>query len=107
MLSETGMNQQVPEQLVEASKDVEDDGSDKASMSANKNPEGEKDQEKTTMQNLERFVQRIRMYAHQIIQGTFSEFNPDDDSFVMDKDAALRLHKNTNMLQFVRRSLMA
>lgn len=111
--------------------------------------------EKNTLQNIERFVQRLRLTAHQIIQGfnqcqerkelnaveaaaaedaamedgagdgdeeynILSEsecgkidpvppiltFDPDSDGFVFTYDDALTLHKNINILQFVRRSLL-
>lgn len=43
-----------------------------ASNAVNVNKAEEKDTEKQVLQNLERFIQRIRMVAHQIVQDTLS-----------------------------------
>lgn len=66
----------------------------------------EKDSEKQVLQNLERFIQRIRMVAHQIVQGTLVQFDPDQDGYLLNLDEALQLHKNVNVLHYVRRSLL-
>jgi hypothetical protein len=37
----------------------------------------EKETEKLVYQNLDKFIQRIRMVAHQILQGSVKSFDPD------------------------------
>lgn len=66
----------------------------------------EKDSEKSVLQNIEKFVQRVRMVAHAIVQGTQSSFDPDQDGYVLNDQDAYRLHKSVNILYYVRRSLL-
>ena len=54
-----------------------------------KNNPDEKDFEKQVIQNVERFIQRIRMVAHQMVQGTLGSFDPDQDGYTMQVDEAL------------------
>ena len=45
----------------------------------------EKDSEKQVVQNIEKFIQRVRMMAHAIVQGTTNSFNPDSDGYVLNE----------------------
>lgn len=73
------------------------------------------DQEKNLLANIERFVTRIRMVAHQAIQFRMDlpadsdpqemEFDPDSDGFHFPHSLAYKLHKNTSMVQFIRKTL--
>jgi hypothetical protein len=66
----------------------------------------EKETEKLVYQNLDKFIQRIRMVAHQILQGSMKSFDPDQDGYELLYDDALQLHKNVNMLFYVRRTIL-
>ena len=82
--------------------------------------------EKNLIANIERFVVRIRMVSHQIIQfhlkdetKTHSEdittslklgvissnFDPDEDGFIFGVKEAYAIHNNMNILYFVRKNL--
>ena len=65
--------------------------------------------EKNVVANIERFVTRLRMVAQQIIQQADEEpeqnFDPDSDGFQFGLKEAELVHKNINILQFVRRNL--
>lgn len=45
----------------------------------------EKETEKLVFQNLEKFIQRIRMVAHQIVQGSLKLFDPDQDGYLLEQ----------------------
>lgn len=81
MMAELGDTVIADEAVIEGA--IEDNVSLQGSMSVSialkggKEEGGERDTEKTVFQNLERYVQRIRMAAQQIIQGTLKFFDPD------------------------------
>jgi hypothetical protein len=81
MMAELGDTVVADEVVIEGA--IEDNVSLQGSMSVSialkggKEEGGERETEKTVFQNLERYVQRIRMAAQQIIQGTLKVFDPD------------------------------
>ena len=73
-----------------------------------------KEAEKMMLQNIERFIQRIRMVSQQIIQDAQKDgeeedrvisFDPDEDGLEFGIEKAQALHKTINILQFIRKNL--
>jgi hypothetical protein len=72
--------------------------------------EGGKNAEERGVQQLERFVQRLRVYSQQILEDPASVppiFGPDNDGFTISAAEAQSLYKNINMLIFIRKHILA
>ncbi|CDW90426.1 transforming growth factor beta regulator 1 [Stylonychia lemnae] len=106
-------------------------------MNLGNNDDQNKDAERNTAQNLERFIQRLRMESQKIIQAKNAIvdvdsdvnqdqlmreeskgeeipttknknviFDPDEDGYNFGYEKACILHKNMNILQFIRKTLL-
>lgn len=46
------------------------------------------------------------MVAHSILQESIESFDPDQDGYTFEKEDAEQLHKNVNVLHYVRKTIM-
>eukprot|EP01022_Parablepharisma_sp_SALTPOND_P012336 TRINITY_DN1581_c0_g1_i1.p1 TRINITY_DN1581_c0_g1~~TRINITY_DN1581_c0_g1_i1.p1 ORF type:complete len:782 (-),score=65.59 TRINITY_DN1581_c0_g1_i1:72-2336(-) len=57
-------------------------------------------------QQLEKFVQRLRIHVYQFLENPKEKFDPDQDGFSLSYDQAQTLYKNVNMLQYIRKHIL-